>query len=160
MHFQYRYEVERDGDRLLVHFPEVPGAATEVEPGEALEPMARDCLVAALGGYVELRRPIPSSGKVGGRATITLDITTSAKLALASIMAERGVSNVSLGAALGVDEKAVRRLLDLDHPSRMDRLEQALALFNRELRVSVREKTAIYHLTDRDLDGAKKSGRP
>lgn len=140
MRFEYAYEVDRENGSLLVHFPDVPGALTQVDPGEVFENAVRDCLVAALGGYVEHRLSIPSPSAVKRRATVVLDIMTSAKLALASVMAEQGVTNVALARLLGVNEKVVRRLLDLDHVSRIDRLEEALALLGRTLEVSVRPR--------------------
>lgn len=142
MHFQYPYEIAREGASLLVHFPDVPGAVTQVDPGEDFDALVRDCLVAALGGYVEQRLPIPRPSAPRARPAVALDIMTSAKLALAAAMTERGTSNVALAAALGVSEKVVRRLLDLDHANRVDRLERALALFDRKLEVRVRQQTA------------------
>jgi antitoxin HicB len=135
--FQYPYEVERDGTALLVHFPDVPGALTQVDPGENFEDAVRDCLVAALGGYVQHRLAVPHPTAAKGRSTIALGIMMSAKLALASAMAEAGMTNVELANRLGVTEKVVRRLLDLDHVSRVNRLEQALALLDQRLELSV-----------------------
>ena len=142
MRFQYAYEVTREGASLLVHFPDVPGAVTQVEPGEDIDAQVRDCLVAALGGYVEERLRIPHPSAPRGRPSVSLDIMTSAKLALAAAMTERGTSNVALAVALGVSEKVVRRLLDLDHASRVDGLERALAQFDRTLEVRVRQRPA------------------
>lgn len=142
MQFRYPYETEPDGDSLVVRFPDVPGALTQVDPGEDFEATVRDCLVAALGRYVEHRLPVPAASPSRGRATIALDVMTSAKLALAQVMSGQGISNVELARRLDVDEKAVRRLLDLDHPSRIDRLEEALASLGRTLQVSVRPRTA------------------
>ncbi len=39
---------------------------------------------------------------------------------------------------LGVSEKVIRRLLDLDHVSRIDKLESALAFFAKKLQISIR----------------------
>lgn len=55
-------------------------------------------------------------------------------------MSEQGVSKVALARCLGVNERAVRRLLDLDHASQIDRLEQALASLGRTLQVTVRPR--------------------
>ena len=142
MQFRYPYQTESDGDSVVVSFPDVRGGLTQVDPGEDFEATVRDCLVAALGGYVEHRLPVPAASAPKGRATITLDVMTSAKLALATVMSERGVSNVALARQLGITEKAVRRLLDLDHSSQIDRVEQALAMLGRTLQVSVRPREA------------------
>jgi antitoxin HicB len=76
---------------------------------------------------------------------VTLDILTSAKLALAMVMSDENVNNVELAERLGVNEKVVRRLLDLDHISRIDRLETALEHFEIQLQLSVRQKSLPEH---------------
>jgi antitoxin HicB len=138
--FVYPYETEREGASTVVHFPDVPGASTQVDPGEDFDEMVRDCLVAALGGYVDLHRAPPRPTAARGRKTVTLDILTSAKLALALVMSEKNVTNVELAERLDLNEKVVRRLLDLDHTSRIDRLEAALNHFDVQLQLSVLTK--------------------
>ena len=145
MRFVYPYETERDGNSIVVHFPDVPGASTQVDPGEDFQEIVRDCLVAALGGYVILRQAPPRPSAVRNRAAVTLDILTSAKLALAMVMSDENVNNVELAKHLGVNEKVVRRLLDLDHISRIDRLETALEHFEIQLQLSVRQKPSVAH---------------
>ena len=140
MRFMYPYETEPEGDSYIVSFPDVTGAATQIDPGEDFEDLVHDCLVAALGGYIVLRKPIPRPSAVHGRPLVSLDVLTSAKLALASALAEANMTNVRLAQELGVSEKVIRRLLDLDHVSRIDRLEEALAFFNRRLEVSVHSR--------------------
>ena len=138
MRFVYPYVSRREGKSMLVHFPDVPGATTQVDPGEDFDELVSDCLVAALGGYVVRRRPLPRPSVVGTRSAITLDILTSAKLALAMALSDSGMSNVTLAENMGVTEKIIRRLLDLDHVSRIDRLESALAYFDLQLELSIR----------------------
>ncbi len=140
MRFVYPYETEHEGDSIIVHFPDVPGASTQVDPGEDFQEIVRDCLVAALGGYVLLRRVPPRPSPLRGRAAVTLDILTSAKLALAMAMSEEKVNKVELAKRLAVNEKVIRRLLDLDHVSRIDRLETALGYFGIQLLLSVQQK--------------------
>ena len=136
----YPYETEAEGDSIIVSFPDVPGALTQIDPDEDFEELVSDCLIAALGGYVALRQPIPRPSAAHGRSLVSLDVLASAKLALASALVEANMTNVSLAQELGVSEKVIRRLLDLDHVSRIDRLEDALAFFNRRLEVSVRSR--------------------
>ena len=142
MHYVYPYEAEKDGDTLVVSFPDIPGALTQVDPGEDFNAVVRDCLVAALGGYAELRQRPPRPSAARGRSTVALDVLLSAKLALLTAMVEAGVTNVELARKLGVSEKVARRLRDLDHPSRIDRLEAALACLGQQLELSVRPISA------------------
>ncbi len=143
MKFVYPYVSTREGESIFVHFPDVPGAATQVDPGEHFDEVVRDCLIAALGGYVALHQPPPRPSAVRNLSAVTLDILTSAKLALAMAMSECNMSNVALAKQLGVNEKIVRRLLDLDHVSRIDRLESALKYFSLQLELSVIPKPNV-----------------
>ena len=143
MRFVYPYLSKREGTSMIVHFPDVPGATTQVDPDEDFDELVSDCLIAALGGYVVRRQPPPRPSAARTRSTITLDILTSAKLALAMAMSDSGMSNVTLAEHMGVTEKIIRRLLDLDHVSRIDRLESALAYFDLQLELSIRPKPLV-----------------
>ncbi len=143
MKFVYPYVSTREGESMIVHFPDVPGAMTQVDPGEDFNELVRDCLISALGGYVALRQSPPRPSVVRAGPAVTLDILTSAKLALAMAMSDLSMSNVTLAERLGVDEKIVRRLLDLDHVSRIDRLETALEYLGLQLELSVLPKPNV-----------------
>lgn len=137
MRFVYPYETTREGDSLIVSFPDVPGAVTQVDPGEDFDELVKDCLLAALGGHVVLHRAPPRTSAARGRQVVALDVLSSAKLALATAMAEANVPNVVLAQQMGVNEKVVRRLLDLDHVSRIEKLEYALAFLDKQLEISI-----------------------
>jgi len=140
MKFVYPYETRIEGESVFVTFPDVPGAATQVDAGENFHDVVVDCLVTALGGHVDLHKSPPRPSAPQGRRVVCLGVLASAKLALAQAMAEANMSNVALAKEMGVSEKVIRRLLDLDHVSRIDKLEEALALFSKQLEVSVRQQ--------------------
>jgi len=140
MRFVYPFEAETEGESIVIEFPDVPGAVTQVDPGEDFNDVVRDCLIAALGGYVNTGRIPPEPSVSRGRHTVTLDVMTSAKLALALALSANHTSNVDLAKRLNVTEKVVRRLLDLDHASRIDRLEAALTAMGQQLELTVRSK--------------------
>ena len=128
---------QEDGS-ILVSFPDIPEALTEgATKAEALT-QARDCLIAALGGYVEERRAIPEPSPVRGRAMVTLPVLVAAKIALYGAMRSQGVGNTALAARLGVSEGAVRRLVALDHRSHIGQLETALHALGQRLTVATR----------------------
>lgn len=143
MQFSYPYTTEKSGVSTLVEFPDVPGAVTEVREDEDAQALVRDCLIAALGGYMTRKRPPPQSSAADRRPVVTLDLVTSAKLALASEMASQGISNVALAERLGVSEKVVRRMLDPDHRCRIDRLEAALAVLGRQVGLVVTQASRV-----------------
>ena len=60
-----------------------------------------------------------------------------AKLALYEAMRAERISRSELARRLGLQENAVRRLLDLDHRSHIDQVDRALAALGRRLEVRV-----------------------
>lgn len=122
----------------LVTFPDVPEAGTDAATREESLLAAPDALIAALGGYIADRRPIPQPSRTKpGQVEISLPTLVAAKLALYEAMREAGVSNAELGRRLNLSEGAVRRLVDLDHRSHISQVEVALQVLGQYLVVSV-----------------------
>jgi antitoxin HicB len=61
------------------------------------------------------------------------------KLILRQIMQDAAVSNVSLAQRLGVSEGVVRRLVDPDHASRLDRVVAAVECLGKSIVVEACE---------------------
>lgn len=125
---------------LLVRFRDVPEALTEgADEAEALSE-AIDALVAALGGYVERDRavPLPSVARPRERM-VALPALAAAKLALYVAMKDAGLSRIGLSRRMKVSENSVRRLLDLDHRSHIEGIEQALSMLGRRLVIDSRD---------------------
>jgi antitoxin HicB len=122
----------------LVTFPDVPEAGTDAETREEALCAAPDALIAALGGYIEARRPIPPPSPAHpGQVMVALPVLVVAKLALYEAMRTSTVTNTEFGRRFGISEGAVRRLLDLDHRSHIGQVEAALAALGRRLVVDV-----------------------
>ncbi len=137
--FRYPVVSSPDKDTVIVQFPDVPEAHTQGADEAAALANAQDCLIAALGAYIELRRDIPPPSPARGRPTVTLPPLVAAKLALYQAMREAKMTNVALAERLGVTENVVRRLLNLDHRSHIGQVEAALAVFGKRLVVEVRD---------------------
>ena len=132
-------ELDRQEDgSILVSFPDIPEALTEGATEIEALAQAQDCLVAALGGYVEARRPIPRPSPAHGRTTVALPALVAAKVALFDTMRAQGVGNTALAARMGIAEGAVRRLVDLDHRSHIGQVEAALHALGQRLTVATR----------------------
>jgi antitoxin HicB len=140
MRFSYPLELERDEDgRIVVAFPDVPGALTDgADEAEALA-LTEDCLVAALGGYVRQGKPIPGASSLPGTARVDLPPLLAAKLAVYEAMRSKGIGEGVLADTLGVSVQAVRRLIDLDCRSHIGEVEKALAALGKRLVVEVLE---------------------
>jgi len=101
--FRYPATVKVDtAGFYLVTFPDVPEAGTDANTREEALREAVDALIAALGGYVHARRPIPKPSKAKpGQTMITLPTLVTAKLALYEAMREAGSAILSWGVASG-----------------------------------------------------------
>jgi len=134
----YPYEVAKDeGGFFLLTFPDVPEAGTDGKSRAEVEGEALDCLLAALGGYIETRRNLPRPSRKRGAGRVALPPLVAAKLALYQAMREEKVTQMELARRTGRDQKDIRRLLDLGHRSHIGLVENALAKLGRHLIVSV-----------------------
>ena len=127
---------QNDGS-ILVSFPDIPEALTEGETEAEALVQAQDCLIAALGGYVESKRDIPWPSLPCGSAMIALPALVAAKVALYDAVRHVGISNTALAVQLGLPEGAVRRLIDLDHRSHIGQIEIALQTLGCRLSVAM-----------------------
>ncbi len=125
-------EKQKDGS-ILVSFPDIPEALTEGATEEEALAEAEDCLIAALGGYIQARRIIPRPSPGRRRVTVPLPALVAAKSALYCAMRAEGIGNTALAERLGVSEGAVRRLIDLDHRSHIGQVEAALHALGQRL---------------------------
>lgn len=140
---KYAYPVlvkPSEAGRWIASFPDVPEALTETDTREEALYWAQDALEVAFTGYMEQNRDIPvPSHPEQDQGTIPVSPLKAAKLALYQAMKERQMSQLDLAEKLQCDPRQIRRLLDLDHRSRMDLLESALRVFGKRLVVDVSE---------------------
>ena len=90
--------------------------------------------------YAERKQRLPSPSKPRpDEHLITLPALVAAKLELYRRMCETGTTRVALARMIGVDERAVRRLLAYRHRSHIGQIEAALAKLGKRLEISVRD---------------------
>ena len=142
MRYAYPCDIRRDEEEArasgreayVVTFPDVYGANTGGWSWQEALDLAKDCLGVALGMYVKARQDIPApSPPAGGQVLIAVPAILAAKLALYTAMREQGVTSVALARRLGLQENAVRRLLDPGHRSHVSSVERALQALGRSL---------------------------
>lgn len=136
--FVYPAALERRRAAVLVRFPDLPEALTEgTDENDALE-QATDCLEEAIAGRIRRSGeiPLPSRPRRGQRM-IPVPTQMAAKAALYLALHEAKITKLELAARLGCDEKEVRRLLDPRHPSKLPRLQRALAQLGKRLVVEM-----------------------
>ena len=132
------------GGQVGVFFADVPEAITAgTNEVEALD-RAQDALTVALSSYLDEGRPLPVPSKAKrGQPMVVLPPRVAIKLAIHEAMCEQGVTQVQLGELLGIDGRQVRRILDLDHESKLSQLEAALAALGLQASVSVTKVSLV-----------------
>lgn len=128
-----------DNGTILVTFPDFPEAHSFGEDRDEALVRAVDCLEAILGAYISDRRDIPRPSPARRRPSVILPALSEAKVALYRTMREQGIGKAALARRLACHLPQVDRLLDLEHASRLDQLERALAALGMRLAIEVEE---------------------
>ncbi len=134
----YPVILERDGDSILVSFPDVPRAHTFGDSEADALDRAGDALETAFIAIMADRKAIPRASPARGRPTVSLPPLSAAKVGLYAAMRRAGVTKAELARRLGWHAPQVDRLLDLRHASRLDQLDRALRAVGKRLVVDVR----------------------
>ena len=142
--FTYPAELHtEDGGQLRVRFIDLPEAITSGEDRPDALRQAADCLEESIAGRIAdgLDIPRPSKAK-RSQAKIALSGSMAAKASLYLAMREAGITRTQLARRLALDEKEVRRMLNPRHPTKLPRIEQALATLGKRLVVSLESEAA------------------
>ncbi len=142
--FEYEAVLTEDADDggYVVTFDAFPEAITQGDTVEQALREAADALEEAVAGRIERGEDIPAApARVSrNRHAVTLPAIMAAKAALYLTVREAGItSKVALAKALHCDEKEARRLLNPHHPTKIGRIEDALAIFGMELVISLKK---------------------
>lgn len=135
---RYPVKITREGAAFLAEFPDVPEAHTFGGTKEECLRHAVDAIESAFMIYISDRKNIPPPSRIKrGMDFVTLPALGEAKIALYRAMREAGVRKAGLARRMGWYKPQVDRLLDLRHASRLDQIEQALAVLGKRIRISV-----------------------
>ncbi len=136
---QYPVKLIREDDAYLVDVPDFPEAHTFGEDEADALIRAVDVIASAMQGRITDREDIPPpSAPKRGQRMVTIPALVWAKLELYRAMVETGTRKADLARRLKVHAPQVDRLLDLDHDSRLDQLENAARALGRELHIEIR----------------------
>jgi antitoxin HicB len=134
----YPVDLERDTNgTLLVTFPDLTEAVTFGDDEDDALFRALDALETVLAGRIDDREDIPLPSPAAGRPCVILPALTAAKVLLYRAMREAGVRKADLARRLGWHGPQIDRLLDLNHASRLDQIEAALAVLGKRLSVEI-----------------------
>jgi antitoxin HicB len=135
MRYAYPVMLNRDEDgEYVATARDIPEALTSGKTErEALLEMS-DALGAALAGYALEGRDLPTpSEPKSGEFLVPVAPLVAAKLILKETMRQGRITNTELAKRLGISEGAVRRLVNPDHASRLDKVVAALEALGHSL---------------------------
>lgn len=130
---------------LLVTFPDVPEAITVGENKEDACVQALDALEAAFEIYFAQKRQIPMPSRPKrGQSVVTLPALVATKVLLANAMVQKNVRKADLARRLNVNQVQIDRLLKLNHSSKLEMVESALAVLGKRLEVRAVEPEEVH----------------
>ena len=128
-----------DNGTLLVTVPDFPEVTTFGKNEADALLRAADAIATAMQGRITDRKEIPEPSVPRRRQRLVgLPAIVAAKLALYRTMLETNTRKAELARKLGVHAPQVDRLLDLDHDSRLDQIENAARAMGREMHIELR----------------------
>jgi antitoxin HicB len=134
MRYVYPALFEVHPDTIIVSFRDFPEAVTEGKSQSEALTAATDCLDTALLFRLKEKAAIPEPSKAKrSELAIPASPSVAAKVAFARAFAQSKMSKSALARRLGLRETEVRRLLDPDHATKLDRLDEALRVLGRRL---------------------------
>jgi len=129
------FEPGDDPSVTVVTFPDFPEAITEGAGEMEARANGADALGIVMLEYLRQGRKLPLPS--GGPVVIAPEPDIAAKIAVLDAFATAEISQRELARRLDWDEKAVRRLLDPFHATRMQQLSAALNALGQRLVISV-----------------------
>jgi antitoxin HicB len=128
---------DKDGG-FVVRFRDLPEAITQSDTVEEALAEGADCLEEAIAARIDDGReiPAPSAAKRGERV-VSVPHSMALKAAVYLAVREAGISNSELARRMRLDEKEARRILDPHHPTKLPRIEAALAALGRHVKLEL-----------------------
>jgi antitoxin HicB len=134
MRYAYPARLEPSDSSILVTFRDLPEATTFGESIVDALGSATDCLDTALLIRLKRGEPVPEPSRAEPHEKIVpASLGVAAKAAFARAFAESGMTRVALAAELRLGETEIRRMLDPEHATKLDRLNVALQALGRRL---------------------------
>jgi len=135
---QYPATFTAESGGFVVTFRDLPEAITQGDTEADAMFMARDVLAATMAVYFDEKRtvPRPSPAKRGERL-VDLPISIAAKVLLLNRMLEEKVGPSELARRMNTTPQEVNRLINLNHTTKIDRIEDALNALGKHLELSI-----------------------
>ena len=137
MRYVYPVRLEDHGETVIAAFRDLPEAITEGRTRAEALAEATDCLDSALLFRVKEKAAVPSPSRLrSGEVPVPASPSVAAKVAFIRAFAASGVTRVGLATRMRLGETEIRRMLDPDHGTKLERLNQGMLVLGRRLIVA------------------------
>ena len=133
---RYPIELEEDDGTVMVTSPDFPELTTFGDDRTEALARAVDALEEAISARIHLCQEIPSPSH--GKNRVRLPTLTAVKVILYQGMKDKGIGKADLARRLGWHLPQVDRVLDVNHHSRLDRMDAALGAIGQRLEVNAK----------------------
>jgi antitoxin HicB len=124
--------------KIVVRFRDIPEAITQGDDeADALE-MAEDVLISSMDFYFDDKRAVPTpSAPLPGERLIALPLSIASKVLLLNEMLAQKVGPSELARRMDSLPQYVNRMIDLNHTTKIDTIEKALAALGKRFELTV-----------------------
>ena len=137
----YPITLEKDDGTVMATSPDFPELTTFGDDRDEALARAIDALEEAIAARIHDGRDIPTPTR--GRHRATLPTLTAIKVLLYQEMRNQGMGKAELARRLGWHLPQVDRVLDVQHNSRLDRMDAALGVIGRRLEIRVKDDASM-----------------
>ena len=130
----YPIRLEEDVGTVMATSPDFPELTTFGDDRDDVLMRTVDALEEAIAARIHAGQNIPPPSK--GEVRVGMPTLTAVKVILYQGMRDDGVGKAELARRLGWHLPQVDRVLDIQHRSRMDQMDAALSVIDRQLHVS------------------------
>ncbi|HAV1851635.1 type II toxin-antitoxin system HicB family antitoxin [Enterobacter hormaechei] len=129
--------IEAEEGGYVVKFPDVPEALTQADNMQDALNEGLDALVTAFEFYFEDGDRIPSPSKLENyEHFVELPLSVEAKILMLNTFIDSKITQVELANRMNVKKQEVTRLFDLNHSTKIDTIQKAIAAMGHRLNLS------------------------
>ena len=140
--YDYKIVAHEENGHYWSSCPDVPEAHSVGDTLDDLLKNAVEGITLALSIYVDQKRPIPPASSAGEH-NVPLPSVTVSKIVLWNELLAKGKTKADLANILGISPTAAGRLVDFEHNSKIEQIEQALKMLGRRILVQPIDPFAV-----------------
>lgn len=130
--------IRHEGDDYVVSVRDLPEVVTSGDDEAHALAQAADAIETSIAYRMDKGEALPMASPVqDGERPVGLSALSAAKASIYGAWREAGISKSELARRMGCAENEARRILDLGHRTKLDRLEQAAKALGQRLTVGI-----------------------